>query len=66
MYYNIYLLTAFFHWSVPCPTLSTMSASEAASAIAASTPTITLEDETMSPLWNDLWEWEWEGREEGG
>lgn len=49
-----YLFTASFHCSVPRPTDSTIKASDAASAIAASTPTITLELLTMSPLWNDL------------
>ena len=49
-----YLFTASFHCSVPRPTDSTIRASDAASAIAASTPTITLELLTMSPLWKDL------------
>ena len=48
------LLTAFFHWSVPRPTDSTIRARDAASAIAASTPTITLLLLTMSLLWKDL------------
>ena len=51
---HAYLLMASFHWSVPCPTDSTMRAREAASAMDASTPTITLLLLTMSPLWNDL------------
>ena len=51
---GIHLFTASFHCSVPRPTDSTIRASDAASAIAASTPTITLELLTISPLWKDL------------
>ena len=51
----VYLLAATFHWSVPWPTDSTIRARDAASAIAASTPTITRLLLTISPLWNDLY-----------